>query len=87
MFTGHPTMFGVMFAEEIPADYRGWAATDHALYDAIAVGMHARGAMPEPDSREPWFVCAAHDGADVARTLEAFEGALDAALEARAHDR
>ncbi len=87
VFTGHPTMFGIMFAEEIPADYRGWAATDAALYDAIAVGMQARGAMPEPDSREPWFMCAAHDGTDVARTLEAFEGALDAALEARAHDR
>ena len=87
VFTGHPTMFGIMFAEEIPADYRGWAATDAALYDAIAVGMQARGAMPEPDSREPWFVCAAHDGTDVARTLEAFEGALDAALETRADDR
>jgi len=87
VFTGHPTMFGVMFAEEIPADYRGWANTDAALYDAVAVGMQARGAMPEPDSREPWFLCAAHDGTDVARTLEAFEGALDAALEARPHDR
>ena len=25
-------------------------ARDHELYDAIAIGMHARGAMPEPDS-------------------------------------
>ncbi len=85
VFTGHPTMFGIMFAEEIPADYRGWAATDAALYDAVAVGMQARGAMPEPDSREPWFVCAAHDAADVAKVLEAFEDSLGSALEARAH--
>ena len=53
-------------------EYRDWANTDHDLYDAIAVGMQARGAMPEPDSREPWFLCAAHDEADEAKILEAF---------------
>jgi glutamate-1-semialdehyde 2,1-aminomutase len=43
--------------------------------------------MPEPDSREPWFLCAAHDDADEAKVLEAFEDSLDAALEARAAGR
>jgi glutamate-1-semialdehyde 2,1-aminomutase len=81
---GHPTMFGMVFAEDAPADYRGWAATDHDLYDAVAVGMHRRGAMPEPDSREPWFLSAAHDDGDVARIVEIFADSLDAALEARA---
>ena len=48
--------------------------------------MHARGAMPEPDSREPWFVCEAHAEGDIVdRVLTAFEDSLDAALEARAH--
>ncbi|HET7678264.1 MAG TPA: aspartate aminotransferase family protein [Candidatus Limnocylindrales bacterium] len=85
VFTGHPSMFGIMFAERIPTDYRGWADTDHDLYDAIAVGMFERGAMPEPDSREPWFMCEAHaQGDDVDRVVSAFEGALDAALEDRA---
>jgi hypothetical protein len=42
--------------------------------------------MPEPDSREPWFLCAAHSDADEAHVLEAFEGSLAAALDARAHD-
>ena len=60
VFTGVPQMFGVMFAERLPADYRGWADTDHDLYDEVARGMFARGAMPEPDSREPWFMCEAH---------------------------
>jgi glutamate-1-semialdehyde 2,1-aminomutase len=56
------------------------------LYDAIAIGMHARGAMPEPDSREPWFVCEAHADADIIdRVLTAFSDSLDAALEERAH--
>ena len=59
-FTGHPSMFGIMFTEVEATEYRDWATTDHELYDAIAVGMHARGAMPEPDSREPWFLCEAH---------------------------
>jgi glutamate-1-semialdehyde 2,1-aminomutase len=83
-FMGHPTMFGMVFAETAPADYRGWATTDHDLYDAVAVGMHRRGAMPEPDSREPWFISAAHDDADVARIVEIFADSLDAALEVRA---
>ena len=85
-FTGHPAMFGIMFREEVASEYRDWATTDHELYDAIAVGMHARGAMPEPDSREPWFMCEAHAQGDlVDRTLTAFSDSLDAALEARAH--
>ena len=84
-FTGHPSMFGIMFREEEASEYRDWATTDHELYDAIAFGMHARGAMPEPDSREPWFVCEAHAQGDIVdRVLTAFSDSLDAALEARA---
>ena len=87
-FTGHPSMFGIMFREEEATEYRDWATTDHELYDAIAIGMHARGVMPEPDSREPWFVCEAHADADIIdRVLTTFADSLDAALEDRAHDR
>ena len=82
-FTGVPAMFGIMFTDQDVREYRDWVKTDHDLYDAVAVGMHARGAMPEPDSREPWFLCAAHDDADEAQVLEAFEGSLAAALDAR----
>jgi len=84
-FTGHPSMFGIMFTDVVASEYRDWANTDHQLYDAIAVGMHARGAMPEPDSREPWFVCEAHaEGDTVDRVITAFEDSLNAALDARA---
>jgi len=82
-FTGVPAMFGIMFTDQDVREYRDWVNTDHDLYDAVAVGMHPRGAMPEPDSREPWFLCAAHDDADEAQVLEAFEGSLAAALDAR----
>jgi glutamate-1-semialdehyde 2,1-aminomutase len=88
VFTGHPAMFGIMFAEKAPTEYRDWANSDHKLYDAIAVAMHARGAMPEPDSREPWFLCEAHaQGDDVDRIVSIFSDALDAALAARQADR
>ncbi len=83
-FTGHPSMFGIMFREEEATEYRDWATTDHELYDAIAIGMHARGAMPEPDSREPWFFCEAHAQGDIVdRVLTAFEDSLEAALAER----
>ena len=84
-FTGHPSMFGIMFTEQVATEYRDWANTDHALYDEIAIGMHVRGAMPEPDSREPWFICEAHAKDDsVDRAVTAFEESLRAALHARA---
>ena len=84
-FTGHPTMFGIFFAEKVPTEYRDWANSDHELYDAIAVAMHARGAMPEPDSREPWFISEAHANGDIVdRVLTAFADSVAEALDARA---
>ena len=86
VFTGHPSMFGIMFTENAPTEYRDWAKSDHELYDAVAFGMHARGAMPEPDSREPWFMCEAHaEGDTVDQIVSIFEDSLNAALEGRAH--
>ena len=84
-FTGHPSMFGIMFTDKVATEYRDWANTDHELYDAIAIAMQPRGAMPEPDSREPWFVCEAHAQGDIVdRVVTAFQGALGEALAARA---
>ena len=39
------------------------------------------GVMCEPDSREPWFVSAAHDAACLADTLRAFEAGVDSTLD------
>jgi glutamate-1-semialdehyde 2,1-aminomutase len=86
VFTGAAPMFGIMFTEQAPTEYRDWANSDHELYDAIALGMLQRGAMPEPDSREPWFVCEAHATGDtVDRIVSIFEEAVKAALDGRAH--
>ena len=85
VFTGHPSMFGIMFTDEVPTEYRDWAKSDHELYDAVALGMFARGAMPEPDSREPWFMCEAHaQGDTVDRIVSIFEESLHATLDHRA---
>jgi glutamate-1-semialdehyde 2,1-aminomutase len=85
VFTGHPAMFGIMFTDVAPTEYRDWARSDHDLYDAVAMGMLERGAMPEPDSREPWFLCEAHSREDmVDRVVSIFADALDAALQKRA---
>lgn len=85
VFTGVPAMFGVMFSETLPDDYRGWADTDHHLYDDVAVAMRRHGLFPEPDSREPLFMSVAHDeDAVVEEVLDGFAAALDEALEARA---
>jgi glutamate-1-semialdehyde 2,1-aminomutase len=44
--------------------------------------LHDQGVLCEPDSREPWFVSAAHDASCLADTLKAFEIAVDATLQA-----
>jgi glutamate-1-semialdehyde 2,1-aminomutase len=69
VFTGHPSMFGILFRDKAPRSYRDWATSNHDLYDAMARGLHEHGLLPEPDSREPWFICQAHtelDPADIA---------------------
>jgi hypothetical protein len=38
-------MFGVVFSDHIPTEYRKWVEMDNALYDAVAVGMWSRGAI------------------------------------------
>jgi glutamate-1-semialdehyde aminotransferase len=44
------------------------------------VGLIARGAMPEADGREPWFLCYSHSERDIADTLTAFEDSVKAAV-------
>jgi glutamate-1-semialdehyde 2,1-aminomutase len=81
-FVGHPSMSGLYFAHEPPRNYRSWKSSDYSFYDAMAQVLHDEGVLCEPDSREPWFVSAAHDDACLADTLRAFEAAVDATLEA-----
>jgi glutamate-1-semialdehyde 2,1-aminomutase len=81
VYSGHPSMGGLFFTETVPRNYREWATTDYALYNSLAAELIELGILCEPDSREPWFICAAHDDACLAETLEKFETALSTVLD------
>jgi glutamate-1-semialdehyde 2,1-aminomutase len=81
VFSGHPSMGGLFFTETVPRNYREWATTDYDLYNSLAAELIELGILCEPDSREPWFVSAAHDDACLAETLEKFEIALSTVLD------
>jgi glutamate-1-semialdehyde 2,1-aminomutase len=80
-FTGHASMFGLFFAEKAPDNYRDWKKSDYTFYDTMALHLHDLGIIVEPDSREPWFVCEAHDPGCLRDTLKAVESAVDRTLE------
>lgn len=82
-YTGHPSMFGLFFAERAPDNYRDWKTSDYSFYDQMAWFLHDLGIICEPDSREPWFMCEAHglDASCLTDTLAAVETAVDLTLE------
>jgi glutamate-1-semialdehyde 2,1-aminomutase len=83
-FVGHPSMMGLYFSATPPRNYRDWKGSDYGFYDAMAQVLHDEGVLCEPDSREPWFISAAHDESCLADTLRGFEIAVDATLKSRA---
>jgi len=76
-FVGHPSMSGLFFSDEAPRDYRDWVNTNYDFYDALAAELHELGILVEPDSREPWFFCEAHDVKCLDETLDKFEQAVE----------
>lgn len=80
VFSGHPSLFSFWFTDTPPREWRDWLTTDHKLYDRIAHELVERGILPEPDSREPWFMCAAHSQQDIADTATALEDSVRVAL-------
>jgi glutamate-1-semialdehyde 2,1-aminomutase len=81
-YAGHPSMSGLFFRDEPPRNYRDWKRSDYTFYDTLAQFLIDDGVLCEPDSREPWFVSAAHDEDALAHTLRAFEAGVDRTLEA-----
>ena len=58
------------------------ASSDYTFYEALAPELHDLGVLCEPDSREPWFICEAHDERCLTETLERFEIAVDRVVNA-----
>jgi glutamate-1-semialdehyde 2,1-aminomutase len=81
-FVGHPSMTGLYFAQNPPRNYRDWKGSDYSFYDAMARVLHDELILCEPDSREPWFISAAHDESCLLDTMRAFEKAVDVTLDA-----
>jgi glutamate-1-semialdehyde 2,1-aminomutase len=77
---GHPSMIGIWFGDDEPADFRDYPRHNEDLYTEVVMGMISKGVMPVDDAREPWFTCSAHTDADVGETLEAFSDSLGEAL-------
>ena len=64
-FAGPGAMFGVHFTPQVPTTYRDWKKTNSELYRRFAWQLIEHGLMLEPDSREPWFICEAHQHVDL----------------------
>jgi glutamate-1-semialdehyde 2,1-aminomutase len=79
---GPPQMFGFFIgSHKVPRDYRDLVVgADIEFYEKLAFAMIERGVMPEPDNREPWFLCYEHTDAIVDETLNVFQDALKATL-------
>ena len=72
-FSGHPSMLGVHFTDTEIRDSRAWHASNYPLYHRALGILIENGHMPEPDSREPWFLSAAHSEDDINDTLNALK--------------
>jgi glutamate-1-semialdehyde 2,1-aminomutase len=77
VIAGPPAMFGVLLTEDPePREFRDYAKADNDFYEKIITALIENGAMPEPDAREPWFLCYSHSEEDIDDTLTYFEDAV-----------
>jgi glutamate-1-semialdehyde 2,1-aminomutase len=81
-FAGPSSMLGIHFTPTVPQTYRDWRKTNSSLYRAFCWQLIDRGVMLEPDSREPWFFCEAHQHMDFAWLEEVATQAMQAAMAA-----
>lgn len=81
---GWPQMFGLLITdqEDEIREYRQYARTQRDLYQALVLALVRRGIVPDPDAREPWFLCYQHEDEDIDVTLETVR---EVALEIRRH--
>jgi glutamate-1-semialdehyde 2,1-aminomutase len=86
-FAGPPSMFGVHLGDLVPSNYRDWKKTESALYEAFAWNLIDRGVMLEPDSREPWFICEAHQDVDLGWLEDVATQSIVAALASARRNR
>jgi glutamate-1-semialdehyde aminotransferase len=70
-------MPGIVFTEKDRVnEFRDWSTGEHGFYEDVIEAMFRRGVMPDVDSREPFFTCAAHTDKDADFTIGVFEEAV-----------
>ncbi len=79
-FAGPASMLGIHFTPTVPETYRDWRKTNSSLYREFCWQLIDRGVMLEPDSREPWFFCEAHQLMDFGWLEDVATQAMQAAL-------
>jgi glutamate-1-semialdehyde 2,1-aminomutase len=57
--------------------------SDYEFYEELAARLIESGILVEPDSREPFFISAAHDDSCLNETIEKFEAAVGEVLDKR----
>ena len=70
-------MFGIHFGDCVPQNYRDWRDTKPEKYVRFAKHLIDLGVMVEPDSREPWFICEAHQNVDLTHLAQLIDVALE----------
>jgi glutamate-1-semialdehyde 2,1-aminomutase len=83
VWSGHASMGGIFFTESAPRNYRDWVTSDYEFYEELAARLIESGILVEPDSREPFFISAAHDDSCLNETIEKFEAAVGEVLDKR----
>ena len=73
-------MLGIHFTPTVPETYRDWRKTNSSLYREFCWQLIDRGVMLEPDSREPWFFCEAHQHMDFGWLEDVAAQAMQAAI-------
>jgi len=72
VMTGYPAIFSFSLGVDAVTCQRDWANSDHEMYLKLANKAIERGVMPDPDAREPWFLCYEHSDADIDETLNIY---------------
>jgi len=72
VMSGTGAMFSFALGVESVTCQRDWAKSDQGMYIKLAEAAIERGIMPDPDAREPWFMCYEHSEADIDETLNVY---------------
>jgi glutamate-1-semialdehyde 2,1-aminomutase len=80
--SGVPSMFSfILGTDQEPIEYRDYIKGDAHLYEEITMALIDRGALPDSDGKEPWFLSYSHGEKEIADTLTMFEDAVRAVKE------